>query len=156
MPLDPEFLADCPYGPGGLLIDEILEVDPSRSLVAARMPTPEDLPLTRAQRVHPVRHPRHVNGGLLVHMTGMLGFVHAWYVLGLRHRDGWIGYGGRIHQARFNHLALTGTPLVLRGWTTALRRAPERIVARYGFEFHQGEKLVYEADQTAVWTRIGR
>ncbi len=154
MPLDPDFLADCPYGPEGLLIDEILEVDPARSLVAARMPTPDDLPLTRAQRADPRRHPRHLNGGLLVHMTGMLGFVHAYHLLGLRHRDGWIGYGARIHSARFGHLARTGVPLVLRGWTTAVRRGPDRLVARYRFEFHQGERLVYQGDQTAMWTRV--
>ena len=154
MPLDPDFLADCPYLPEGLLIDELLEVDPARSLVAVRMPTPDDLPLTRAQRVHPRRHPRHVNGGLLVHMTGVLGFVHAYYLLGLRYRDGWIGYGARIHSARFGHLALTGAPLLLRGWTTALRRSPDRVVARYGFEFRQGEELVYQGDQTAMWTRL--
>jgi hypothetical protein len=154
MPLDPDFLADCPYGPEGLLIDEILEVDPARSLVVARMPTPDDLPLTRAQRTDERRHPRHVNGGLMVHMTGMLGFVHAYYVLGLRHREGWIGYGARIHSARFSQMARTGAPLVLRGWTTAVRRAPDRLVARYGFEFRQGESPVYQGDQTAMWTRV--
>ena len=39
------------------------------------------------------------------HMTGMIGFVHAYYVLGLRHADGWIGYGAKIHSARFRALA---------------------------------------------------
>jgi len=27
----------------------------------------------------------------MVHVTGMLGFAHAYFVLGLRHADGWIG-----------------------------------------------------------------
>ena len=36
MPLDPEFVADCPYGTGGLLLDEILTVDANESLVRAR------------------------------------------------------------------------------------------------------------------------
>ena len=105
MPLDPEFVADCPYGPEGLMIDEILEVDPARSLVRVRMPTHAELPITSTQRAHPVRHPRHVSGGLMVHMTGMVGFVHAYYVLGLRHHEGWIGYGVKIHHARFHALA---------------------------------------------------
>src|SRR5512136_2603023 len=112
MPLDPDFLADSPYGPGGLLLEEIVEVDRARGLVVARMPTSESLPLTREQRTHPVHHPPHLNGGLLVHMTGMLGFAHAWYVLGLRHREGWIGYGARIHSARFHDLARTGPPVL--------------------------------------------
>ena len=53
------------------------------------MPTIYAFPLTRAQRAHPVFHPRHVSGGLMVHMTGMVAFVHAYYVLDLRHADGW-------------------------------------------------------------------
>ena len=51
MPLDPAFVADCFYD--SILIDEILEVDLERSLVRARMPTHDLLPLTRDQRVHP-------------------------------------------------------------------------------------------------------
>ena len=88
MPLDPAFVDDCPYGPGGLLLDELLEVDRDRSRVVVRMPTHAELPLTREQRAHPLYHPRHVSGGLMVHMTGMVGFVHAYYVLDLRHADG--------------------------------------------------------------------
>ena len=43
MPLDPEFVSDCPYGPGGLLIDEILEIDAANNFVRVRMPTHEEL-----------------------------------------------------------------------------------------------------------------
>ena len=154
MALDPEFVSDCPYGPGGLLLDEIVEVNRELGLVVARMPTSADLPLTREQRSHSVRHPPHLNGGLLVHMTGMLGFAHAWYVLGLRHRDGWIGYGARIHSARFHELAKVGDPLLLRGWTTQIRRGTGRILARYRFEFFQGAALVYEGNQTAMWLKM--
>ena len=50
MPLDPEFVADCPYAPGGLLLDEILSIDADKGHVTARMLTHEDLPLTREQR----------------------------------------------------------------------------------------------------------
>ncbi len=154
MPLDPAFVADCPYAPDALLIDEIVEIDPARSQVVCRMPVHADLPLTRSQRVHPTRHPRHVNGGLMVHLTGVLGLVHAYHVLGLRHAEGWIGYGARIHEARFSALAREGPPLVLRGWASKVRRSGEQIVARYGFEFRQEATLVYEGDQTAVWTKV--
>lgn len=154
MPLDPEFVADCPYGPGGLLIDEVIEIDPEGSRVVVRMPTHADLPLTREQRAHPVRHPRHVSGGLMVHMTGMVGFVHAYYVLGLRHADGWIGYGGRIHSAKFRALAPPGEPLHLECTATRLRRGARRVVARYALRFTQGDTLVYEGDQTAMWMRV--
>ena len=155
MPIDPKFVADCPYGPGGLLLDEILEVDREKSRVVARMPTHDDLPLTREQRAHPVRHPRHVSGGLMVHMTGMIAFVHAYFVLDLRHEDGWIGYGGRIHGARFKALARPGEPMTLSCQAKQLRRSETSVLARYDFRFCQGETLVYEGDQTALWQRVG-
>jgi hypothetical protein len=154
MALDPEFVADCPYSPDALLIDEVLEVDREQSMVRVRMPVHPELPLTRSQRVHPALHPRHVAGGLMVHMTGMVGFVHAYYVLDLRHRDGWIGYGVKIHQARFYALADMGAPLELKGWTTQMRRGAKSVLARYGFSFMQAGKLIYEGDQTAMWTRV--
>lgn len=154
MPLDPEFIADCPYAPGGLLIDEVLHIDHERHHVVARMPTHEELPITREQRVHPVFHPRHVSGGLMVHMTGMVAFVHSYYVLGLRHADGWIGYGGAIHSARFKALARPGPPLLLECTATKMRRTPKQVLARYAFRFLQEGVLVYEGDQTALWMRV--
>ena len=87
MPLDPGFVADCPYGLDAIGIDEVVEIDTAAGIVRARMSTHPDLPLTRDQRAHPVRHPRHVSGGFMVHLTGMLGFMHTYYVLGLRHAD---------------------------------------------------------------------
>lgn len=154
MPLDADFVEDCPYGPEGLLLDEILTVDRDAGRVAARMPTSDELPLTRTQRAHPVFHPRHVSGGLMVHMTGMIGFVHAYYVLDLRHHEGWIGYGGRIHGARFKALAKPGEPMVLECTHKQLRRTPENVLARYDFRFTQAGTLVYEGDQTALWMKI--
>ncbi len=153
MPLDEAFVADCPYGPDALLFDDIVEVNEAQGRVVARMAVHDDLPLTRDQRVHPVKHPRHVNGGLMVHLTGMLGFVHAYYVLGLRHADGWVGYGARIREARFVALATPGTPLTLAATATRVRRSETNILARYQFEFHQGDTLVYESDQTAMWLK---
>jgi hypothetical protein len=154
MPVDPAMLEDCPYGPGGFLIDEILEIDVPRGLVRARMPTFDDLPLTREQRAHPLRHPRHVSGGLMVHMTGMIGFVHAYFVFGLRHSDGWVGYGAKIHSARFRALAPPGEPLVLECQSTQVRRGEETVFARYRFRFSQEQTLVYEGDQSAMWMKV--
>ncbi len=154
MPLDADFVADCPYGPDGLLLDDVLEIDREAGRVVARMPTHDDLPLTREQRAHPVFHPRHVSGGLMVHMTGMVAFVHSYYVLDLRHRDGWIGYGGRIHGARFKALAKPGPPLLLACTAKQLRQTPRQVLARYAFSFTQEGTVVYEGDQTALWMRI--
>jgi hypothetical protein len=155
MPLEPDFIDDCLYGPGALLIDEILTIDKENHFVSARMPTQADLPLTRDQRVHPVRHPRHVAGGLMVHMTGMVSFVHSYYVLGLRHRDGWVGYGAKINSARFYALAhANGQPLTLECRAKQLRQGPKKIFVRYEFRFLQGGTLVYEGDQSAFWSKV--
>ena len=154
MPLDPEFVADCPYGPEAICIDELVDVDAEAGIIRARMSTRPDLPLTRDQRAHPVRHPRHVSGGLMVHLTGMLGFMHTYYVLGLRHADGWIGYGGRIYDARFAALATMGPPLELEVRATKVRQRENQVFGRYEFRFTQEGKLIYQGDQAAMWMKV--
>jgi hypothetical protein len=153
MALDPNFVADCPYAPGGMLLDEIVRVDRSDQVLVARMPTHEELPITREQRAHPVRHPRHVSGGLMVHMTGIVAFAHAYYVLDLRHSDGWIGYGARIRAARFHALAHPGEPLHLECKALDVRLGARSTLARYAFRFVQGDTLIYTSDQTAMWMK---
>lgn len=153
MPLDPEFIADCLYGPEAQLIDEVVSVDKEASRVVVRMPTHEKLPLTEHQRVHPTRHPRHVSGGLMVHMTGVVGFAHAFYVWDLRAKDGWTGYGVRIYSARFHNLAVPGEPLFLDCKCVHARKGEKQILGRYEIEFRQKDKLVYQGDQVALWTR---
>jgi hypothetical protein len=154
MGLDAELLADVPYGAGGFLLDDVLEVNREERWVRVRMPTDDDLPLTREQRVSGV-HPRHVSGGLMVHMTGMAGFVHVYYLEGVRHADGWIGYGVRIHRARFAKLAPPGEPIIITCRELRAVRRPDRILSRYEFAFTQGEELVYESEQSALWVRGG-
>jgi hypothetical protein len=153
--LDESFVADCPYAPEAILFDEILEIDAPGGRVLARMPTRDDLPLTALQRSHPVRHPRHVSGAVMVHLTGMLGFAHAYYVLGLRHADGWIGFGAHIHSARYGRLATIGPPLLLECRGTRVRRVQGSLYVRYAFRFEQERETVYESDQGAVWRRVG-
>jgi hypothetical protein len=154
MALDPEFLDDCPYAPEAVLLDEIVEIDPENGVVRARMQTRPDLPLTRHQRVDPRRHPHHVNGGLMVHLTGMMGFVHAYYILGLRYRQGWIGVGALINKARYPNMALIGEPLELTLRTTNVREGKKRQVVTYDFLFTQEGSTVYKSNQTAMWIRI--
>lgn len=154
MPLEQAFVDDCPYAPEALLLEEILEIDRVTGRVVAQMPVHADLPITRHQKVHPVRHPRHMSGGLMVHMTGMMGFVHAYYVLELRHADGWIGYGAKIHEARFTALATPGTPLTLEATVVRSRRIKDSIMVRYKFEFRQAQTVVYEGEQTAMWMKV--
>ena len=153
--LDPGFVADCPYAPEAILFDDILEVDREAGRVVARMPTHARLPFTAQQRAHPERHPLHVSGAVMVHVTAMLGFAHAYFVLGLRHADGWIGYGTHIHSARYGRLATIGPPLVLECRARQVRRIRGAIYVRYAFRFEQEGEVVYESDQGAVWHRAG-
>jgi hypothetical protein len=154
MALDPDFIADCPYGPSALLIDDIVSIDRDASSIVATMQTHDDLPLTRDQRAHPQRHPRHVSGALMIHATGMMGFAHAYFILGLRHADGWIGYGTHIHDGRFRKLGTIGEAMELACTATSVRRIRGAIVARYQFRFTQRGERIYEGDQTALFTQI--
>lgn len=155
MALDPAFVADCPYGPGALLIDDIVRIDRETSTVVARMPTHPELPITRDQRSHPERHPLHVSGGLMIHATGIVGFAHAYYVMDLRHADGWIGYGTHIHEGRFKKMGKVGPALLLTCSATNVRKIRGAIVARYTMRFEQDGDVVYEGEQSAIFTRVG-
>jgi hypothetical protein len=154
VPLDPAFVADCPYGPGGIFLDDIVSVDRATSTIVATMPTHPELPITRDQRAHPARHPRHVSGGLIVHTTGILGFAHGYFILDLRHADGWIGYGTHIHEARFRRMGTMGPPLRLACTATNVRKIKASLLIRYTFRFEQEGEVVYEGDQSALWARI--
>lgn len=154
-PIDEAFLADCLYRPEAVLIDELSEIDVEAGRLVARVPTSAEMPLTRAQRVDPLRHPRHVSGGLLVHLTGMMGDLHFYYVLGLRHADGWTGFGVRIHSARFPRLGRIGPPLSLSCEATRTRRlGKQKIYVRYAFRFEQQGEAIYEGDQSALFLHL--
>jgi hypothetical protein len=153
-PFDAAFLADCPYDPEVLLFDALLSVDRAESVVVCRWPTHDDMPFTRSQRAHPKRHPRHVAGSLMVHATGMLGFVHAYHVLDLRHADGWVGYGTHMHSVVFRKLVPPGEPIVCECRAVKKRLGQSRHFIRYRFDFrHQGEPC-YEGEQSAMWMKV--
>ena len=147
------FLATAPYDPRALLVDAVLAVEPSPGRVLARLDTTRPLPFVDAQRGPPDLHPRHVNGGVMVHLTGVLGLLHAWFVLGLRFDEGWIGFGGRIHRAEFRALARLGPPLELELVETRRREGADRCVVRYDFTYTQAGVRCYVGDQTATWLR---
>lgn len=153
-PFDEAFLADCFYDPEVLLFDALLAVDREASRVACRMPTLETLPFTRSQRADPVRHPRHVSGAVLVHATGMLGYVHAYEVMGLRHREGWVGFGTHIHSAAFRKLVPPGTPIIAECTAKKIRSGRTRHLVRYAFRFEHEGDVCYESEQTAMWVNV--
>lgn len=152
---DPDFLADLPYDPSVMFFDQLSVVQNDGDLVVCRMPTDREMPITSAQRAHPVRHPRHVAGAVMVHATGMLGFIHAYYVLGLRHRDGWIGYGTHIHRVVFRKLVQPGpSPIEAQCKILKKRIGAARCFLRYEFEFKHEGQLCYEGEQSAMWIKV--
>jgi len=152
---DAEFLADLPYDPSVLFFDQLSAIERDGDLLRCRMPTAQVMPITSAQRTHPVRHPQHVAGAVMIHATGMFGFVHAYYVLGLRHRDGWIGYGTHIHKVVFRKLVQPG-PEPIEATCTILKKrvGKTRCFLRYSFEFKHEGQLCYEGEQSAMWIKV--
>ncbi len=90
----------------------------------------------------------------MVHATGMLGFVHAYHLLGLRHHDGWIGYGTHIHRVVFRKLVQPGTPIIASCTATRTRKGKQRCFIRYAFEFRHEGDLCYEGEQSAMWLNV--
>lgn len=145
------FLDDCPYDPDVLWLKELLEINEEESLIRVAWQTRTDDPITRYQRNHPVRHPQHVSGAMMVQATGMLGFVHAYYLLGLRHHEGWVGYGTHMHDVVFRKLVPPGEIIETRCQAIRKRIGQTRHFLRYAFKFHHDGDLCYESQQSAMW-----
>jgi 3-hydroxymyristoyl/3-hydroxydecanoyl-(acyl carrier protein) dehydratase len=154
-PFDAEFLDDLPYDVDVLLFDRLLEVDRDRSLVRCSWPTTAEQPFTKNQRTHPVRHPPHVSGALMVHATGMIGFVHAYHVLGLRHRQGWTGFGTHMDKVVFKKLVPPGERIEATCRALRSRIGQVRHFVRYGFEFRWRDEICYTSEQSAMWIQTG-
>jgi hypothetical protein len=154
-PIEPALLDDMPYRPEVFMLDELLELDPERSLVRVAMGTDAGQPLTAAQRADPVRHPQHVAGGLILQATSVVGFIHGYYLLGLRHADGWVGFGTHIHKAVFRRLIAPGADVVMTCRATRLGLGDRRHMIRYTFELLCEGERCYEGDQSAMWVRLG-
>lgn len=151
-PFDQAFLDDMPYDPGqSLMFDALLALDREASLVCCRWPTRPDDPITRSQRNHPVLHPPHVSGALMVHATGILGFVHAYHVLGLRHRAGWVGYGTHMDKVVFRKLVPPGEVIEATCRAVRARIGDMRCFVRYAFTFRHDGDVCYESEQSAMW-----
>ena len=148
-----DLLDDMLYEPGPYLLRELLELDADKSLV----------PRWRSAATRPSRSPARSASGpgtrptsparCLVHLTGAAGFVHAYYLLGLRHRDGWVGFGTHIHRAVFRKLdhARRGLRDDLPGH--ARRPGRDRYMVRYDLEVRRNGARCYQGDQSAAWMR---
>jgi hypothetical protein len=149
-----ELLDDMLYEPGPYMLRSLLELDPEQSLVRLAFGSAREQPITASQRVDAI-HPAHVAGALLVHLTGAAGFVHAYYLLGLRHRDGWVGYGTHIHRAVFRRLMTPGEEFEMSCRATRIRPGRDRYMVRYDLEVRSDGARCYQGDQSAAWMREG-
>ena len=147
-----DLLDDMLYEPGPYLLRELLELDADESLVRLAFGSDRSQPITGSQRVGP-GHPAHVAGALLVHLTGAAGFVHAYYLLGLRHRDGWVGFGTHIHRAVFRKLITPGEDFEMTCRATRVRPGRDRYMVRYDLEVRRNGARCYQGDQSAAWMR---
>lgn len=152
-PFSPEFLADMPYEPAVLFFDRLEELDRTASRVVCRMPTDQPMPFTDNQRVHKVKHPKHINGALMIQLTGNLGFIHAYHLENMRHEDGWIGFGTHIRNAVFRKLVGPGEPMICSCTQVKVRRGKSRVFSIYKFEFRHEGQIAYESEQAAMWLK---
>ena len=98
-PFDEDFLDNCLYDRDSVLLDELVSIDKEAHEIVCRMRTDKPgIPFLDGQRNLYGTHPRHISGGVLVHLSGMMGMVHAHYVEGMLTREGWVGYGTTIHK----------------------------------------------------------
>ncbi|HSI03790.1 MAG TPA: hypothetical protein VLC93_04915 [Myxococcota bacterium] len=141
------------YGPGAFLVDEVTFADPADGVMQARVDTTRHMHYTSEQRGDPTLHPRHVNGGDLLTITGNLGCLHAYFFHGCRWDEGWVGFGAKIYRADFKNLALLGPPLLCRSVEMQKKRLSDRLIVRFDFEFTQGDKLIYTSEQSAIFTK---
>ena len=153
-PFGDEFLSDILYSPEVLFLDRIEAIDASASRIVCRMRTDGPMPFTDHQVADPIRHPRHVAGAVMIQVTGNLGFAHLFYLEGLRHRDGWVGYGTHIHKAVFRKLVPKGMPMICSCTQTKVRRGKARMFSTYRFEFHHDGDLAFESEQNAMWINV--
>jgi hypothetical protein len=146
------FLDSLLYEEDAFLIDEVVKLDSEARAITARMDTTRPLPFSRLQRASDI-HPLHVAASDLLMLTGNLGFLHAWFFHSCRFDEGWAGFGNRIHRADFKNLARIGPPLRLESSESRTRVGEKRVMMRMDFQFFQGDVLVYQGDQSAIFFR---
>ena len=152
---DEAFFESLPFHREGFMLDRLVEVDSEARRVVCEMNTDKPFPLIDGQRVDPVVHPAHLPGGIIIHLTGMLGFTSVYHFQGLRFDEGWAGYGTRIHRADFKRLVRLGPLLRLECREMRERFRFGMYIIRYNLLFTQEGQVAYTGDQTAVFQKDG-
>ena len=146
------FLDTFFYRPEAFLVDEVHRMDPENRLIEASLDTMRPLPFRISQRTD-AHHPPHVAAAEILQATGSLGCMHAWFFHECRWRDGWAGFGNRIHRADFKSLAPIGPPLRMESRETRTRVGKRRVMIRFESRFRQEKRPVYVGEQSAIFVR---
>jgi hypothetical protein len=151
LPLPEDFADEALYGPEAWFVHDLVELDPERNLVVARIDTTRLGLLVDAQRELP-GHSKHFPGAIALQVTGTLGQLHATYCLGLRASQGWVGFGTHVLEARFVKLGRIGPEVIARCEATRVRRFRGNVFIDYDFEYSQEGEPIYVSRQRAAWT----
>lgn len=154
MGIPADFASECLYDRDHWYIHDLLSLDRETHEVVALIDTTRLGPLVDAQQPWP-GHVKHVPGAIAVQVTGTLGNLHAVYAMGLRPSAGWVGYGTHLESARFRRIATIGPPVIARAIAHKRRQLRGAWFLGYRFTFAQEGEVVYESEQTAVWSRRG-
>jgi len=151
MPMPGDFAEEGLYTADSWFVHDVLEVDENH--VKVRIDTTQLGPLVAAQRVVP-GHPKHFPGAVAIQVTGTLGQLHAVYGRGLRATEGWAGFGTHIKNARFPSMGEIGPEVIAEATCTKFRKFRGTWFGTYQFRFTQGDRVIYESEQSAGWHQL--
>lgn len=146
MPSD--FSEETLYAPSHWFVHELLTLTPAR--VLGRTDTTRLGDLAAAQILRH-GHVAHVPAAVMIQITATLANLHTVYALGHRVSQGWVGYGTHVKSARFPSFGEIGPALDVELVVKRLRRLHGKIFAEYQFTYTQGERVVYQSEQSAIW-----
>lgn len=152
MPIPDDFPAECLYAPDHWFVHDVLKIDPETHEVVGVIDTTRLGSLVDAQQPWP-GHVPHLPGAIAIHVTGTLGNLHAVYAMGLRPSQGWVGFGTHVKSARFRKIGTIGPPVIASAVAHRRRQLRGTWFLEYRFSFSQNGEIVYESEQTAVWSR---
>ena len=150
MAIPSDFAQECMYRQPWWFVHDVLELDEAANRVVAVMDTTQLGDQVAMQHLWPGHEP-HVPAAVMVQATGVLGNLHAAYVLGLRPTQGWVGYGTKVENARFPAMGRIGPPVTMTLEARRVRKVRGRYFIDYVFTYEQDGEQIYCSEQSAVW-----
>jgi hypothetical protein len=152
VPIPDDFYEESMYRPEAWYIHDLLEVDQEAGRVVGQLDTTRIDVLVEPQREWP-GHDKHLPGAVAIQMTATMAQFHAFYILGLRATEGWVGYGTHIRNARFPTVGKIGPPVTAEATALRVRQIRGTYFVDYAFRYTQEDRVIYESEQTAAYIR---